>query len=960
MKDFFISYNKADKQWAEWIAWILEEAKYSVEIQAWDFRPGENFVLRMQEATANTHRTIAVFSQNYLNAEYTQPEWAARFTQDPQGKQRKLIPIRVRECNLEGLLSAMIHLDLIGHSEDEARAAILEGLKDRAKPDEPPGYPGVLNEQSSGLTSERVAPLRVQYPGASESNSTAETQEAEIISNLPQGVPFFTGREEDLNKLYKALQESGATALAQRQAISGLGGIGKTQTAIAYAQRHRAEYKAILWAVAESRDSLISDYVLLANVLNLPERNVQEQNLVVAAVKRWLDANSDWLLILDNADEPKLIEEFLPANHKGHILLTSRNHVFDAIGILNAIELEKMSPEDAREFLLIRTGSKDIEADEMKAINDLTEELSYFPLALEQAGAYIIQLGSRFQDYLASYRKRGLDLLEKSLPAIKYPKSVKTTWSLNFQQVEEASKASADLLRVSAFLNPDRIPNELIRVGAVELGPELSAVLADGEADPLALDEVLKPLIQYSLIHRHRKSSSYDIHRLVQVVLKDGMDDATKREWAERIAKAVARAFPDVDEIDYSEWYRIENFLPHAQACIALIDQWQLGFLETAQLLNVIGRYLHLRGRFSEVESLYIKSLSLRENVLGPNDLLVATSLHNLAWLYSDQGKYAKAEPLYLRSIAIREASLGPEHPDVAAGLTNLGYLHFKQGRYREAEIYLRRSMEIREASLSPYHIDISDSLITIAGLYYNEDRYSEALPLIQRVLEIREKALGPDHYLIADGLDLLASIHTHYQRFSEAEPLQLRALSIIRETFGENYPIVATYMCNLSYIYIQQSRYVEAESLLLQANKIAEETWGRRHPNLGIYLAALAMLYQVLGDYSNAESLYARSLEISEETLGVDHIQVAKILINFGRLYGEIHKPHKGELLIRQAVTIFRKTLGADHSRVANALLYRAELLRMMNRKGEAQKLEAQAKKIQGKLNKKNKSGKQ
>ncbi|MCZ6680222.1 MAG: toll/interleukin-1 receptor domain-containing protein, partial [Candidatus Poribacteria bacterium] len=77
MKDFFISYNGKDKPWAEWIAWTLEEAGYEVVIQAWDFRPGGNFVMEMQKAATGTERTIAVLSDNYLNAEYTQPEWAA-------------------------------------------------------------------------------------------------------------------------------------------------------------------------------------------------------------------------------------------------------------------------------------------------------------------------------------------------------------------------------------------------------------------------------------------------------------------------------------------------------------------------------------------------------------------------------------------------------------------------------------------------------------------------------------------------------------------------------------------------------------------------------------------------------------------------------------------------------------------------------------------------------------------
>ncbi|NEP01895.1 MAG: toll/interleukin-1 receptor domain-containing protein [Symploca sp. SIO2E9] len=160
MKDFFISYNGADKAWAEWIAWILEEAGYSVVIQAWDFLPGGNFVLEMHKAAAGTEKTIAVLSENYLNAEYTHSEWATAFTQDSQGQKRILIPIRVGECKPTGLLKPLIYADLVNLSEQEAQNAVLGALKDRAKPDSKPQFPG------SGEKSEQDSkPL---FPGNSE------------------------------------------------------------------------------------------------------------------------------------------------------------------------------------------------------------------------------------------------------------------------------------------------------------------------------------------------------------------------------------------------------------------------------------------------------------------------------------------------------------------------------------------------------------------------------------------------------------------------------------------------------------------------------------------------------------------------------------------------------------------------------------------------------------------------
>ena len=96
--DFFISYNRADAAWAEWIAWQLEAADYTTVIQAWDFRPGGNFALQMQKAAAQAERTIAVLSPDFLASSFTQPEWAAAFAQDPTGAKGLLLPVRVREC----------------------------------------------------------------------------------------------------------------------------------------------------------------------------------------------------------------------------------------------------------------------------------------------------------------------------------------------------------------------------------------------------------------------------------------------------------------------------------------------------------------------------------------------------------------------------------------------------------------------------------------------------------------------------------------------------------------------------------------------------------------------------------------------------------------------------------------------------------------------------------------------
>ncbi len=143
MTDFFISYTAADESWAEWIGYVLEEEGSSVVIQAWDFRPGSNFVLEMQRAAAKAARTIIVLSPDYMNSQFTGSEWAAAFANDPGGLNRTLIPVVVRACEVDGILKPLVHINLVGAAEDDARSRLLDGVRaKRAKPAKRPVFPG--------------------------------------------------------------------------------------------------------------------------------------------------------------------------------------------------------------------------------------------------------------------------------------------------------------------------------------------------------------------------------------------------------------------------------------------------------------------------------------------------------------------------------------------------------------------------------------------------------------------------------------------------------------------------------------------------------------------------------------------------------------------------------------------------------------------------------------------------
>ena len=165
-----------------------------------------------------------------------------------------------------------------------------------------------------------------------------------LVWNLPYTRnALFTGRANLLQQLHANLHSYKVATLTQPQAISGLGGIGKTQTAVEYAYRHRDEYRSILWVNAATRDTIITSFLKLATLLKLPEQEAQGQNIMIAAVKHWFTAHDAWLLIFDNADDLPIVEDFLPPGGKGHLLLTTRAHAPGTLA--NGLAVEQMDTQ---------------------------------------------------------------------------------------------------------------------------------------------------------------------------------------------------------------------------------------------------------------------------------------------------------------------------------------------------------------------------------------------------------------------------------------------------------------------------------------------------------------------------------------------------------------------------------------------------------------------------------------
>ena len=718
-------------------------------------------------------------------------------------------------------------------------------------------------------------------------------------------------------------------ALSQTAAIAGLGGIGKTQTAIEYAYRYHPEvYEWVFWVRADTELNVVTGLAEIARSLELGEGKLEElANLAL----RWLATNPGWLLIFDNADEPKLLKPWLPKNPQGRVLLTSRARQFVGLGIKAPIELKKLSLEESITFLQNRCDRPELSEAEQEAITALARELDGLPLALEQTAAYIQQMGVSFAVYWKYYQQRRLELLEKVEPETgDYPETVATTWLLNFEEVAKRSPGSVPILRLSAVLAADDIAEWMLLEGAEAFG------LTDC-TDELALAERLSALADFSLISRDQLSQSYSIHRMVQEVVWQGLTAAEQQEWLQRAISGLNVIFP---RPEFGNWAVCGSLVPHVQEIAARQGTEILETIKWARLLNQVGIYLHHQGQFEDSELLCQRALRISEAQLGPDHPDTATSLNNLALLYKSMGRYGEAEPLFQRALVISKAHLGSDHLDTATSLNNLAVLYDSMGRYGEAEPLFQRALQIHEAQLGPDHPDTATNLNNLASLYKSMGRYGEAEPLFQRALQIHEAQLSPDHPDTATNLNNLALLYDSMGRYGEAEPLFQRALQIHEAQLGPDHPDTATNLNNLALLYKSMGRYGEAEPLFQRALQIHEAQLGPDHPDTATNLNNLALLYKSMGRYGEAEPLFQRALQIHEAQLGPDHPDTATNLNNLALLYKSMGRYGEAESLYLRALKIWTNTLGEAHPNTQTAWNNYCYLLQQALITGQANEL--------------------
>ena len=545
----------------------------------------------------------------------------------------------------------------------------------------------------------------------------------------------FTGRDDILTQLRANLTSGVTTALTQ--AIRGLGGIGKTQTAIEYAYRHEHDYTHVLWINADTSEVATSSMAEIARILGL-EANSDDRGHAV--VKRWLAANSGYLLILDNADDIKIVPTLLPMRPGGHVIVTTRAVAMS--GIAQPIEIPKLDQDDGASLLLQRANINATD-DDRAAAREVAIEMDGLPLALDQAGAYIEETGTSPRTYLDLYiRNRGRLLARNLDMSATDHNNVAVTYGLALEKVEKINPAAGDLIRLCANLAPEPIPMAILTKGAPYLGDLLGAAMSD----PLTRNETIAAAYKWSLLQRDRHTDTIILHRVVQDVVKEAMSVEEIRIWRKRTVDATDAAFSE----DSSD-----AVFPHVLVCFEHIigDDLLSSLTSGRHLLDMTGKHFRgypvrshlIFGRFktphndgilrlkfsspgsnSPGKSSIMLRLAACEKVYGPEHPETASALNDLASEFASLNEYTNAEPLYRRALGIREKVLGPGHPDTEVSLCYLADILDLQGNYVEAESLYRRAFARSE---------MVSALESLAVLLRKVGRVDEAVIYEQRAV---------------------------------------------------------------------------------------------------------------------------------------------------------------------------------------------------------------------------------
>ncbi|MEM8805379.1 MAG: tetratricopeptide repeat protein [Cyanobacteria bacterium P01_G01_bin.38] len=758
-----------------------------------------------------------------------------------------------------------------------------------------------------------------------------------IPHNLPRsGAVKFVGRDEDLKRLHEALQLGQHLAIT---AIHGMGGIGKTELALQYAQFHQQQGAypgGICWLRAREQDiaTQLVSFAKAALGLNLPG-GLELAEQVAYCWRNWPEGKA--LLVVDDVTNYEAIKPYLPPQEtRFRVLLTTRLHLGSSI---SSFEIRVLSELASLALLKSFHGVADRFERESSPARELCTWLGYLPLGLELVGRYLeskpdlplTKLQKRLQDKRLTARA----LCQRKADMTAAHESVAAAFELSWQALDELEQQLAYV--VSLFgLAP--IPWNLVE----------SCL---GGVDEEDLEDAQTGLLNRSLLQRLGKGT-YQLHQLIREFFSTKLldwegADSLKQSYCQVMVSATQQLSDPPTREQIVEFSPIVLHVAEAASTL----QSSLSNDDLTWPFIGLSRFYREQGAYEQAVPWLEQCLEVTRTRFGDEHQAVATSLHDLAVLYDFQGCYSEAEPLFVEALSLRKRLLGDEHPYVATSLNSLAELYELQGRYSEAEPLLVEALSLRRRLLGNEHLDVAQSLNSLAGVYCSQGRFSEPEPLYVEALGLRKRLLGNEHQDVAISLNDLAELYRVQGRYSEAEPLYIEALGLYKRLLGEEHPYIVVSLNNLALLYWSQERYSEAEPLFVEALAMQKRLLGEEHPYVAYILNGLAELYRAQGRYSEAEPLLAEALSLRVRLLGGEHPLVVRSLDSLALLYRSQGRYSEAEPLLVEALSLSRRLLGGEHPLVVRSLDSLALLYRSQERYSEAEPLFVEALAMQKRL---------
>ena len=508
-----------------------------------------------------------------------------------------------------------------------------------------------------------------------------------IWFDVREPVELFTGRTKELDELHKLVQRKRElTVISQTTSISGLGGIGKSELARKYVHEHSQDYDSnVIWINAESYVTLVESFHRLAqDELGICTRNIDGKEKDIKSIVRDVYkyfAKKKSLFIFDNAEkyrtqrkEDEGVDKFLPSSslppnaNKPYFIITSRNQKW---GNIDVLQLDTFTEEEAIEFIKKTLDIKDnLQNEEIK---QLAEKLQCFPLALQQAVAYIrerdrelknIRKEFNINDYLNKYREKTKELLDFEFPGDSndsYTKTTFVTWDITLDVIKQNKHGNLALkiLNTMAYFAPDNIPAKVF-LGFVE-----------GDSEDLG--SMIQLLKQYSMVSSIKEQAILNIHRLVQQVTSLKLKDQSNEEETLRETLELVNKKMDKESLD------------HAASAWNYASKYDELVKEFSELPSHIILELNNSVRYEEAYLFGVKELELLVCVLGPDHPSTLATIHNIASVLAKQGQYEEALKLYQEVLDKQKQILGSDHPNTLSTMHNIAFVLDSQGKYEEA-----------------------------------------------------------------------------------------------------------------------------------------------------------------------------------------------------------------------------------------------------------------------------------